>query len=113
MNMDYRNKNFENHQANTIKIKFARTIVPVPPTDCMPKCQKTVVFVVKRYAVHHAQIRPYAVRKLEMKQYAVRKGGFSLENKYLPQAGPVGAYTPPTHHTQPTTAIQCLVTGFS
>jgi len=43
---------------------------------------KKVFFVVKRFAVRKAKIRPYAVRKLEMKQYAM---GVTLYNvcKYL------------------------------
>jgi len=36
---------------------------------------KTLVFVVKRYAVRNAKLRPYAVRSLKVKQCAVRKGG--------------------------------------
>jgi len=40
------------------------------------KTPKTVVFVVKRYAVRKHKIRPYAVRKLKMKQYAM--GGVAL-----------------------------------
>jgi len=42
---------------------------------CVNGNAKKVDFVVKRYTVRKAKIRPYAVHRLKIKQYAVRKGG--------------------------------------
>jgi len=76
--MDQKQK--QNYQGNTTKVTFARMSLPFNATNCISyllRVNKTpikVVFVVERYAVRKAKIRPYAVRRLKIKQYAVYKG---------------------------------------
>ena len=71
------------------QITFARIIVPVHAINYMyffvllyvNGNAKNVVFVVKRFAVRNAYIRPGALRTLKIKQYTVRKGDFPLHNE--------------------------------
>ena len=62
--MDYWDQNFENYQANTIKLMFGRIIVPVHATECFFinlysfckwKVKKRCFFVVNQKAVHSTQ----------------------------------------------------------
>ena len=55
-------------------------IVPVHASNCnfylfyVNGYAKEVGFVIKRYAVRNAKIRPYTVRRLKIMQYARGKG---------------------------------------
>jgi len=67
------NKDFADNPANTRKLTFARMIImPVHATGCnllyLNRNAKNVDFVIIRYAVRKAKIRPYAVPRLKMKQ---------------------------------------------
>jgi len=59
---------------------FAQIRLPFSATNCISYLLRVngnankVCFVVKRYAVRNAKIRPYAVRRMKIKQYAIRKG---------------------------------------